>query len=391
MYMPEQKEYDIHDETVPVAVDNGYWYVMIHHNPVWIQTMLERELRGELLSRQQLETGLRREPFEFYVPYFDIQRERDAEIRNDFRKFVFINASEKRIGELLTADWNTNTRLRLYHYRNKMGEKIRVRNSDIRGLQMAIRRFSMEYFEGVPDQPLTQFAEGSKVRIKLPCWEDKEGEIRRIHVRTKTGTASMRVAFVISGLEREVTFPELHEGDVEFLDQQTRQLLSGKVIENFENEVAIILGHRYAVGKKQGETARQAYVAEKKREDAPKLRRMLSFADIDMDSDDDRRRFTALMLMCAVLLGDAEAVQRYQQQVEQYLKEDGFVGDAEVAEDGRRLSTPTAAYLAIALFVATKNPDLRTAVKAFRDGHPDCPPIISRFINKVRDARAKKR
>jgi hypothetical protein len=32
--MPEQKEYDIHDETVPVAVDNGYWYVMIHHNPV---------------------------------------------------------------------------------------------------------------------------------------------------------------------------------------------------------------------------------------------------------------------------------------------------------------------------------------------------------------------
>jgi hypothetical protein len=110
-----------------------------------------------------------------------------------------------------------------------------------------------------------------------------------------------------------------------------------------------------------------------------------------MDSDDDRRRFTALMLMCAVLLGDTEAVRRYQQQVEQYLKEDGFVGDAEVAEDGRRLSTPTAAYLTIALFVATKNPDLRTAVKAFRDGHPDCPPIISRFINKVRDARAKKR
>ena len=39
----------------------------------------------------------------------------------------------------------------------------------------------------------------------------------------------------------------------------------------------------------------------------------------------------------------------------------------------------------LALFVSTRDPRLRDAVKAYRKNHPDCPQILGTFINKVRD------
>lgn len=357
-----------------VVDDDTSWYVMVHLNPKWIATMLERECRGEFSRVDQPDVSPVQEPFSFYVPYLDIQADKSHDVRGDFHSFVFLRGSEKRVRQIVSADWNTNTRLRLFHYRNKEGEAIKVPDRELSRLRSVFRQHYLRCFYGVPVQPLGVFSQGSKVRVRLPYWEDKEGEIRRIRLRQGSRSASMRVAFTIEGLEREITFPDLHEGDVEFCDLQTEQLLSGKVIENFEHEIAILLGHRFAVDKKLSATAREVYLAEKKREDTPKLRRLLTFADIDIDNADDRQRFTALMLMCAALLQDADALRRYRPQVEQWY--------ADVEAD-----TPTHAYLAIALFVATRNPSLRMAVKSYRVTHPDCPPVITRFYNKVRDLR----
>lgn len=373
--MCEDKEKDNMQVSQPEDVDdNPFWYVMIHLNPKWIDIMLDRERRGELSKVDGQAVDCKAEPFSYYIPYLDIQADKSLRVRGDFHNFVFLHGSEKRVLQIVTSDWNTNSRLHLYHYRNKQGEKIKISDKELNRLRSVFRQHYLHCYYGVPAQSLKSFSKGSKVRIRLPYWDDKEGEIRRIHLREGSKSASMRVVFTIEGLEREVTFPDLHEGDVEFCDLQTEQLLSGKVIENFEQEVAILLGHRFAVSKKLSGTAREVYLAEKKREDAPKLRRLLSFADIDIDDTDDRQRFTALMLMCAALLHDTDAVSRYRSQVEQYLKSDGVGGD-------------TQAYLTIALFVATKDPHLRMAVKSYRAAHPDCPPILTRFYNKVRDLR----
>lgn len=358
--------------------DNRLWYVMIHLNPKWISAMLEKESRGELVDWHERKLVGEREPFRYYVPFFDIREGNGLEVRNDFRHYVFICASEKRISAILSSDWNTNTRLHLHHYKGRNGEPIMIRERDLQRLQVAFREQFIEYFTGVPTQKLSSFAVGNKVRIKLPYWEDLEGEIRRVRVKTSVDSASMRVAFVIQGLEREVSFPDLHEGDIEFCDDQTRQLLSGKVIENFEKEVAILLGHRFDVKKKLSGTDRKSYIAEKKLQDAPRLRRLLSFSDIEIENPDEHQRFTALMLMVTVLLQETEMMRKYKSQVEEWL------------QDPSSLTTFTDAYLALALFVATRNPDLRTAVKAYRKAHPECPPIISRLINKVRDLRARR-
>jgi hypothetical protein len=370
----EQDPVDIKVSQPEVVADNPFWYVMIHLSPQWIDTMLDRECRGELSRVGGRASDPLLEPFSYYVPYLDIQADKSLDARDDFRNFVFLRGSEQRVRQIVSSEWNTKSRLHLYHYRNKQGEAIKVSDKDLNRLRSIFRQHYLRCFFGVPVQPLQGFSKGSKVRIRLPYWEEKEGEIRRIHLRDGSKRASMRVAFTIEGLEREVTFPDLHEGDVEFCDLQTEQLLSGKVIENFEHEVAILLGHRFAVDKKLSGAAREAYLTEKKREDTPKLRRLLSFADIDIDDSDDRQRFAALMLMCAALLQDTAAVSRYRSQVEQYLKADG-------------VGAYTQAYLTIALFVATRDPNLRTAVKAYRAAHPDCPAILTRFYNKVRDLR----
>lgn len=358
--------------------DNRLWSVMIHLNPKWIQVMLDKEQHGE-----QSPT------FQFYVPYLDLLSATGRDLRSDFHNFVFIHASEERLNGLLYADWNTNTRLRLYPYRNKEGRTIKIHESELNRLRVIFRQQNLEFFVGTSVRAL-EHAQGSKVRIRMPYWEDKEGVIRRVKVKNAQGTALLKVAFLIDGMEREITFPNLHESDIEFVDEHDRQLLSGKVVENFEREVAILLGHKFVHKRCHSDSDRKAYLAGRQREDMPRLRRLLSFSDIEMDNEDDHRRFIALMLMCSVMLGDAEASTRYQSQIETW-----FYG-----KDQRRgsafftshlsLFTPTDAYMMIALFVATRDSQLRTAVKDYRDTHPDCPPIISRFINKVRDAKTRK-
>jgi len=364
-----------------LATDNRPWAVMTHRNPQWIQAMLDKEQRGELQPADDEALGAtaryRKEPFDFYIPYLDLLSESGRDLRGDFHRFVFIRASKERLNSIVYADWNRNTRLPLRPYRDRGGNAIMIRERELNRLRMIFRQHHLDFFLGTPVQSLKN-AKGRQVRIRLPYWEDKEGEIRRINTKEGQGTASLKVAFLIDGLEKEITFSDLDVNAIEFLDAETQVLLSGKVIENFEREVAVLLGHRFVHRRFRKDADRKAYQAERRREDMPRLRHLLSFADIEMDNDDDHRRFTALMLMCSVMAGDADATRRYQSQIENWL------GDKTALA-----STATDAYLMTALFVATRAPYLRTAVKAFRNAHPDCPPIISRFINKVRDLRTR--
>jgi hypothetical protein len=41
------------------------------------------------------------------------------DVRGLFHSLVFLRASQKRLRQILTSDWNTRSRLHLYHYRDK--------------------------------------------------------------------------------------------------------------------------------------------------------------------------------------------------------------------------------------------------------------------------------
>ena len=43
-----------------------------------------------------------------------------------------------------------------------------------------------------------------------------------------------------------------------------------------------------------------------------------------------------------------------------------------------------------ALFITTREVHWRTAVKDYRNSHPDCPPVLHRYHSILKDLRAKK-
>ena len=361
------------------------WYVMLHHSPQWIETMLEKEQKGELLPPLLQSAGHQPEPFEYYVPYLYMRPDVSDEIRHIFHHFVFIRASERRIQELVSSDWNTLTRQRLVHYRSKAGLQITISDQELQQLRDIIYNSQLKIFFGVPTASVREMEVGSKVLLRIKNWENHPGVIERIRLR-KDGV-SIRVSFNFLGRTKSVTFDDLHDGDISYADNNTEQLISGDLIHNFEREVAIVLGHWFA-----------KCPAEKKFQYVIRLRRLYTYADIQIDEDDDRCRFTSLMLICATLLSQNEASQQYCTQLLQWLSHgdtsspDTPGTEPVASDDAARIATMTFtdAYMMLALFVHTRNPLLRDAVKAYRKQHPDCPEIIGTLINKVRDIRTIK-
>ena len=348
---------------------------MMHHNPQLIETMLEKESKGELLKREQIAAGYQLEPFEYYVPYLYMRPDASNGLRSVFHYFVFISASEKRIREIVSSDWNTLTQYRLYHYRNRAGDKILISDKEYQQLRDLIYNSQLKVFFGVPITPLREMQVGNKVLLKIKNWENHPGIIERI--KLKKDRVSIRVSFNFLGQTKSVSFDDLHDGDVIFADKVTEQLITGDLIRNFENEVSILLGHRF---KKTVSNAQCSMLNDK---DTSRLRRLYSYADIQIEDEDDRKRFTSLMLICAALLSDKEACEHYQTQLQNWLHET----DSSLLTFHSSFSD---AYMMLALFVSTRDPRLRDAVKAYRKNHPDCPQILGTFINRVRDIRTVK-
>jgi hypothetical protein len=177
----------------------------------------------------------------------------------------------------------------------------------------------------------------------------------------------MTVAVNILGRTKSVNFEDLHDGDVIFSDHDTEQLLTGSLISNIEAPIATILEHYFRKDN-----------ASLMRRDFPLLNRYFSYASIQIDDQDDLRRFTSLMFMCAVMLNEPTFVERYQPLLSEWLGTSYSPG------------TDADAYIMLALFVATRNPRYRDAVKSYRKTHPDCSPIIGTFINKIRDVPTRR-
>ena len=351
VYMTEQNE--TKNDTMHAA--GTCWYVMVHQNPRWIETMLLKDSRGELLKEgtQQLP------PYEFFVPFQFLRPSTDDDLRDDLRSFVFVQVSASRIHDIVSSEWNAGARSHLHHYRDTNGHPVTISDSEMQQLRMTLQSRQLKFFFG---QPIGDMAVGDTVILQFDPWRGKIGKVEKIAY--KKNRLVMTVGVNIMNRTKSVKFEDLHDGDVLFADEERGRLLSGNLIENFENEMVNILGHKYR------EKAPQKVIKDRSR-----LLRLLSYANMQMADADDRQRFTALMLLCSYLLFEKEARDHYKAQVAEWL--DGI----------REARTATEAYLMVAMFVVTRKPKFRDAAKAYRKVHPDCPDIIRRFLSKVRDIR----
>lgn len=347
MYMHELKE---------IMNDTGLrWYVMVHQNPRWIETMLLKDSRGELVK----EGAPVLPPYEFFVPYQFLRPSTDEDLREDLRSFVFMQVSEKRIHDIITSEWNAGARSHLHHYRDTNGHVVTISDSEMQQLRTTLQSRQLKVFFG---QPIGDMAVGDTVILQFSPWKGKIGKVEKIAY--KKNRLVMTVGVNIMNRTKSVKFEDLHDGDVLFADEERGRLLSGNLIENFENEMVSILGHKFREKN-----------PDKVIKDRSRLIRLLSYASLQLTDADDHKRFTALMLLCSYLLFEKEARDHYKAQLAEWL--DGV----------REARTATEAYLMVAMYVVTRKPKFRDAAKAYRKTHPDCPDVIRRFLSKVRDIR----
>lgn len=360
----------------------SYWYVLTHPSPSQIEWMLQRENLGTF-RRDDSPVS---EPLEYFIPFqfllrapvspapvtvtedyvarpvTDLLAEEDNGIREALHSYIFIHADEQRVNTLLESEWNRAGRLHLYQYRTHGGTPLRIPDDEMRRFIVTLRNRQLRYYIG---QPLDAIEEGDVVTLRIAPWEGHKAIITRMEVRG--GRTRLTVTLDVLGNLTRVTFPDVKEGDVTFDDEALERLLSGNLVFNFEQEIIAILTRRF----------RRKPTEDDRRRDNSRLARLYGYHGIIVDNDNDRCRFTSLMLLCATLLGDKEGKKGYVEQLRGWLG-----GHTEPATD-------TEAYMMLALFVALRDPALRDAVKAYKKSHDDCPIIIRQMFAKVKRLRCR--
>lgn len=308
------------------------WYLMHHRDPAMIDQLLQRENQGAYLIESQLSA----QPVQYFIPYLFLNQRQTStpeeseavrQVRSVLHSYVFIHASAERIQQLVDSDWNRSCVNQLCFKRNHGGEPLRVLDDEMQRFIATLKSNQLRYFVG---QPLCDFTEGDSVTLHIAPWQGHHAVIS--HIALRNGHARLTVSMDLMGDIIRISFPDIQEGDVTIDDPDRKRLLSGNLIGNFEDEVIKTLGHN---------------------NDTSPLHRIYAYRDIHVDEPDDRCRFTALMLICAHLLGDRDVREAYLTQLNEWLSE------------AREPRNDTEAYMTTALFVATRNPGLRDAVKSY--------------------------
>ena len=329
------------------------WYILCHLNPKTISVLLKKENEGEFWDKQDNPPA----PFKFFIPYLYAPT---AELRGDFRRFVFVQASPQRVDEIIHSKWNKESRLRLFYYRRHDGTEVVASDTEVRNLIQMFQDANLNFYI---DKPIEEFAPDDKVIINTGPWTGYEGQI--LEIKVKNGRAKMKVGLNVFNLVESIVFTDFKTGDVIFKDSGKARLMSQDPIAQFEEEVINILSHKYGKAKS----------ADIQESDAKKLRQLTAFDRVLVEeTDEDYYRFLSLRLICASLRGSVKKAQLLNEVV-QYMSE--------------KTAPSTDAYMMVALFIATKNAHYRTALKDYRTSHPDAPDILRRYQSIIKKMRAK--
>ena len=362
------------DETNENGNNAMPWFILCHLNPTWIESMLRKDCEGQFLAPNAPQLP----PYQLYIPYHymplpvkdghvDDQDLKDYDpiqdmngLRSDLHNFVFIQAAEGRVEQIVKSDWNRKTRLHLYYYRNPEGEKVTIPDVEMQQLIKTLQDHHLTFYF---DQPIVEFVVGVAVMLQMDPWRGKRGIIKAITV--KKDRTDITVSLNIFNRTKSINFKGVNVGDVQFEDEHRGKLLSGNPITNYEEEIIDILSHRFT----------QKRIEEVVESDRYRLKRLSTYSHIFVEDSDDAARFIALKLLCSYLREEKRKVEHHIQEVQTLL------------EGKTTPETDRDAYLMMALFIATRNPQLRDAVKTYRTTHPNSPDILRRYHTIVKNLK----
>ena len=379
-----------------VVSDQQRWCILRHP---------DADLIGEIFSgKRQVHTPdgdstYPLPPYEYFIPFADLKtrptekkstdddeyKSYDAmlderALRNDLHHYIFIRKPKEVVLQILDAPWHKALRNRLYTYRDENGVPIEISNTEMERFKTVIKRYDFQIVNG---EPSDEVREGDLVAIISGPMEGSDGQVQEI--REKGGQVLLTVVFSMFQDKMRIAVPGISISDVRLKTQDAQQLLQDPVIGHFEDELIELLCHLH--GKKGSHALNK--------EDQKRLKFLYQYSDIVFeDNDDNRKKFAALMLICAYLLNDKDAITRRTQQVEDLLltSDLGLQPSAlrPLTSDLRPLTSELACYLMTALFIVKHEAPLRQQVKAWRQSHPDCSLALRRFVSIAKQIRCYK-
>ena len=389
-----------------VVSDQKRWCILRHP---------DADLIGEIFSgKRQVhtpdgDTTYPLPPYEYFIPFADLKTrptERQSTVddeyksydamlderalRNDLHHYIFICQPKEVVLQILDAPWNKVLRSRLYAYRDENGIPIEISNAEMERFKTVIKRYDFQIVNG---EPTDEVREGDMVTIISGPMEGSDGQIQDI--RERDGQVLLTVVFSMFQDKMRIAVPGISISDVRLKTQDAQQLLQDPVIGHFEDELIELLCHLH--GKKGSQALNK--------EDRQRLRFLYQYSDIVFeDNDDNRKKFAALMLICAYLLNNKAEISRRTQQVEQLLTSHLSPLTSELTSHLSPLSSESspltshlspltseiACYLTLSLFIVKHEASLRKQVKLWRQSHPDCSLALRRFVSIAKQIRCYK-
>lgn len=342
-----------------------HWYVMLHLEPALIEHYLQQE------NEERRQKGLRL--FEYFVPYQFLpkavpdpyskrldEQQKESSDSNDLRRtmhnYVFIKASSNEMSRLVSRRWNREGRLHMYFYTSYDGRRITMPDKMMESFITLCCENRQRFTFGPPIEHIDDF---DTVVIAEGVFKDTEAKV--LDIQHTAGGISITLGIPFFNGEKTLTLPDYNPAHLH-LPRTVEALLNDHFLDHVEAELIDILDRRV---KRPFDTGNE-------RAEAATLNHLFHYSHVQMPGMPSRRRFLALMLICAALRADVESRNALAAEVLQAL-------------DGQQsATTEEQAYLLAALYVATAQADYRTAAKHYQQQHADTALSLNRIMSPVK-------
>ena len=279
----------------------------------------------------------------FYNPKNRTDVAANNEIRSALRRYIFVKAPEEELVDFLHGEWNRLTFNRLQFYLDKEHRRVTVsqRMMDQFIEACADYRLQFELWPSVED-----ISKNEQVILNTTAFRGEKAHVLEV-VHTKGGIKLTIGIDLFSGTML-LRLPNVSERDIIREQKETGRIDESRLIESTQNHLLAILSRR--VNRKQTDDSIPR--------DAATLDTIYNYRYHRIGGDAARRHFLALMLICAHLRRDGVGRSELTAAAARELALINGKSESKAATDVRT-------YLQIALYIATGNPEYRTAAKDY--------------------------
>lgn len=278
-------------------------------------------------------------------------------------RFVFIKGKEEDIDELVNEE--TRLRFHLNYYRNTDGKKAVVPSRMMQDFFDACLKHR-GFFEIV--SPIQGIEANDKVKIKAGPFAGQEASV--VRVQHAKGEVHLELALEMVNGVMSIYMSNVDRSQVTILGRNATDAIRTDFIEYTQTHLLDILEHRVKGVEDE----------EVKRQDMVMLTRLYRYRNHEVENRSAQMHFLALMLICSHLC-------RYTSE-EKSLTEKAESCLAEINKrSASKAATDTRAYLQVALYMATRNPQYRESAKQYvRDYQPKSN-RLRRFVWLIRSGK----